>query len=133
MRIDGILIVSCYDSGWRASVVEIINNNVHREYRKEDNKAILLTGDGLRLSEDYDDFKLFEQIVHLVEDGGVSIDIQEKFPVFKDYTVIVSDDGMINVKFPRKKVSVPSEWMRKEVEDEDDESTPDAIDDDLPF
>ena len=132
MRINDMLIVSIYDGAENASVVELTNNNVYREYHNH----LLVDGRGFRLPEDgCDDFKLFTQIVELVKDGGGSVDIQQKFPVFSEYTIMVCKDGNIDLQLPRRRICVPSEWTKNHPVATDD-ITPrhvDATDEDLPF
>ena len=134
MRINDMLIVSIYDGGKNASIVELTNNNVYREYHNH----LLVDGDGhcSRLPEDCDDFKLFTQIIELVKDNGGAIDIQQKFPVFTEYTtIVVCKDGNIDLQLPRRRICVPSEWTKNPPVATDD-ITPqhvDATDEDLPF
>lgn len=127
-----MLIVSIYDGAKNASVVELTNNNIYREYHNH----LLVDGRGFRLPEDCDDFRLFTQIVELVKDNGGSIDIQQKFPVFTEHTTImVCKDGNIDLKLPRRRICVPSEWTKNHPVATDD-ITPqhvDATDEDLPF
>ena len=131
MRINDMLIVSIYDkkSEDSASIVELANNNIHREYHNH----LLVDGRGFRLPEGCDDFKLFEQIIELVEGGGGSIDIQQKFPVFSEYTIMVCKNGNIDLQLPRRHVCVPSEWTGHPADDAETLQHVDATDDDLPF
>lgn len=126
-----MLIVSfCDGDEDNASIVELANNNIHREYHHH---HLLVDGRGFRLPDGCDDFKLFEQIVELVKDGGGSVDVQQKFPVFSEYTVMVCKNGNIDLQLPRRRVCVPSEWTKNPAGDAISPHHVDATDDDLPF